>query len=100
MGSRIPVELGVGVLVGYRVGSRGQNSSQVFVKILTTILKKPHNLVGAKILAKDAKGNTYTGRVIKVHGSGRNGTLIVRFNKNIPGQLLGVKVSIYRTRSG
>lgn len=99
MSSRVPIEFGVGVLVGYRVGSRGQNCNQVFVKVLTTILKKPHNLVGAKVVAKDVRGSVYLGRVIRVHGSGKNRTLIVRFNKNIPGQLLGTRVSIYRTRS-
>ncbi len=99
MGPRVLMELGEGVAVNYRVGSGGQNANQVLVRILSTILKRPHNLVGARVVIKSSDGRTYSGRVSKVHGSGRNGVVVVRFNRNIPGQLLGSRISIYRVRS-
>lgn len=94
------MELGEGVAVSYRVGSGGQNTSQVLVKVVSTILKRPHNLVGARAVIKSSDRRTYSGKVLKVHGSGRNRVVVVRFNRNIPGQLLGSRVSIYRVRSG
>lgn len=97
--SKIRMSLGTGVILGYRFGNREQNPNQVFVKVLSTILRSPHNLVGAKVSVRDNHGNTYYGRVIKVHGNGKNKVVIVRFNNNLPGQVIGSRVDIFKLRS-
>ncbi|MEM0026167.1 MAG: 50S ribosomal protein L35ae [Zestosphaera sp.] len=99
MSSKVRMLLGTGVVLGYRFSNREQNPNQVFIKILSTILKSPHNLVGAKVLVKDRHGNVYHGRVIRVHGSGKNKVVIARFNNNLPGQVIGSSVDIFRLRS-
>ncbi|MEO3992857.1 MAG: 50S ribosomal protein L35ae [Desulfurococcaceae archaeon TW002] len=99
MSSKIKMLLGTGVILGYRFGNREQNPNQVFIKILSTILKNPHNLVGAKVLVKDNHGNTYHGRIIKVHGNSKNRIVIARFNKNLPGQVIGSRTDIFKLRS-
>ncbi|MCC6033678.1 MAG: 50S ribosomal protein L35ae [Desulfurococcaceae archaeon] len=99
MSSKAWMTLGTGVILGYRFGNREQNPNQVLVKILSTILKNPHNLVGARVLVRDGYGNTYYGRVIKVHGSGKNKVVIARFNNNLPGQVIGSRVDIFKLRS-
>lgn len=93
------MNLGTGVILGYRFGNREQNPNQVFIKILSTLLKSPHNLVGAKVLVKDTYGNTYYGKIIKVHGSGKNKVVIARFNNNLPGQVIGSRVDIFVARN-
>jgi len=50
-------------------------------------------------LVRDGYGNTYYGRVIKVHGSGKNKVVIARFNNNLPGQVIGSRVDIFKLRS-
>ncbi len=81
-----------GVVLGYRRGSGKQYVGQVYVKVLANV--SPHSLVGRKVRAVDAHGNAYLGRVLRVHGTGRNGVVIAVFSRNVPGQLIGSEVSI------
>lgn len=99
MSSRIRMSLGTGVILGYRFSNREQNPNQVFIKILSIILKSPHNLVGAKVLVKDDHGNTYYGKIIKVHGNGKNKVVIARFGNNLPGQVIGSRADIFKLRN-
>ncbi len=99
MSSKIRMQLGTGVILGYGFGNREQNPNQVLIKILSTILKNPHNLVGAKVLVRDDYGNTYYGKIVRVHGSGKNRVVVARFNKNLPGQVIGSRTDIFKLRS-
>lgn len=91
--------LGTGVILGYRFGNREQNPNQVLIKVLSSILRSPHNLVGAKVLVRDTYGNTYHGKIVRVHGSGKNKVVIARFSNNLPGQVIGSKAEIFMLRS-
>ncbi len=93
MSTSTPVKV-VGIILGYRRGSGRQYVDQVYVKVVTSA-EDIHSLVGRKVEVSDTYGNRYLGKVIKVHGSGKNGVVIVTFNTNIPGQLIGSEVTIF-----
>lgn len=86
--ARIP-----GIILGYRMGSNRQYVNQVYMKALT-LSESVHSLIGRKVRAVDSYGNEYIGKVVRVHGSGKSGIVIVVFNKNIPGQLIGAGADI------
>ncbi|MEM3131961.1 MAG: 50S ribosomal protein L35ae, partial [Sulfolobales archaeon] len=65
----------------------------VYIKVLTQI-ENVHSLIGRKVKVSDSYGNIYLGRVVKVHGSGKNGVVIAVFSRNLPGQLIGFEVAI------
>uniref|UniRef100_A0A7C4JIQ4 Large ribosomal subunit protein eL33 n=1 Tax=Ignisphaera aggregans TaxID=334771 RepID=A0A7C4JIQ4_9CREN len=83
-----------GVILGYRRGNAIQYNNQVFVKIFVEP-RVVSGFVGAKVLAVDAYGNTYKGRVIKVHGR-KNSVVIAKFKPNIPGQLIGAYIDVIK----
>lgn len=83
-----------GVILGYRRGSNIQYNNQVYVKVFVDP-EIVHTLVGSKVVAKDVYGNVYKGKVVKVHGR-NNSIIIVWFNPNIPGQLIGSLVDIVK----
>ena len=92
------IVLGRGVVVGYRRGTNTQYTNQVLVRVVDTVMKRVDSLIGAKVLVKDPWGNSYVGKVVKVHARGRNNVVIVRFNRNVPGQVIGEPVQIYVSR--
>lgn len=83
----------LGIVLGYRRGSNTQYVNQVYIKILS-LRKNIHSLIGHKVRVVDGHGNTYTGKIIRVHGTDKNGVVIAVFNKNLPGQLIGTEVAI------
>ena len=83
----------LGIVLGYRRGSNTQYVSQVYIKVLSPP-EKVHSLVGRRVRVVDGHGNTYLGRIVKVHGAGRNGIVIAVFNRNLPGQLIGADAVI------
>ena len=87
---------GIGVVMGYRRGSNTQYPKQVLIKVVNSLTKKVDNLIGAKLLVRDAYGNEYHGKVIRVHARGRNNVVIGVFNRNLPGQAIGAEVLIYK----
>ncbi len=92
------IVLGHGIVVGYRRGMNTQYTNQVLVRVIDTVMKRVDSLVGAKVLVKDQWGNSYVGKIVKVHAHGRNNVVIVRFNRNVPGQVIGEPVQIYVSR--
>lgn len=90
--------LGHGVVMGYRRGANTQYTNQVLVRVTDTVMKRVDSLVGAKALVKDQWGNTYVGKVVGIHARGRNNVVIVRFKRNVPGQVIGEPVRIYVSR--
>ena len=87
---------GVGIVLGYRRGSNIQYPRQVLIKVISASLKKVDNLIGAKLLVRDPYGNTYHGKIVRVHARGRNNVVIGVFNRNLPGQAIGAEVLIYK----
>lgn len=92
------IVLGRGVVVGYRRGTNTQYTNQVLIRVVDTVMKRVDNLIGARVLVKDQWGNPYVGKVVRVHARGRNGVVIARFNRNVPGQVIGEPVQIYVPR--
>ncbi len=92
------IELGVGIVLGYRRGTNTQYPNQVLIKVLDTVVKKVDNLVGAKVSVRDTHGNSYVGRIIKPHAKGKNNVVIASFKRNLPGQAIGLEARIYRLR--
>ncbi len=92
------IVLGRGVVVGYRRGTNTQYTNQVLVRVVDTVMKRVDSLIGAKVLVRDQWGNSYIGKVVRVHARGRNNVVIVRFNRNLPGQVIGEPVQIYISR--
>lgn len=82
----------VGIVLGYRRGSGRQYVNQVYVKVMGDA--NPHSLVGRRVRVTDDHGNAYSGKVVRVHGSGKSGVVIAVFNRNIPGQLIGSEAII------
>lgn len=82
-----------GIVLGYRRGSGRQYVNQVYIKVVADA--SPHSLVGRRVRVVDGNGNVYLGRVVRVHGTGRNGVVIAVFSRNIPGQLIGSVASIF-----
>lgn len=83
----------LGIVLGYRRGSNRQYVDQVSIKVVAGSADV-HSLVGRKVRVADSHGNVYLGRIVRVHGSGKNGVVIAVFNRNIPGQLIGSEVEI------
>ena len=95
-GKRKSVQLGVGIVLGYRRGPNTQYVNQVLIRVIDFVGKKVDNLVGAKVKVKDSHGNSYLGKIIRPHARGRNNVVVVVFNKNLPGQTIGAEAVIYR----
>ena len=95
MSSQVNVE-GLGIVLGYRRGSNTQYVNQVLIKVISSKYANVSNLIGCRVLVKDSYGNEYRGRVIRVHGRGRNNVVIAVFNRNLPGQTIGAEALIYR----
>jgi large subunit ribosomal protein L35Ae len=88
-----PSPVAVGIVLGYRRGSNTQYVNQVYIKVLGNC--NVHSLVGCRVRVVDGYGNTYLGRVIRVHGRGRNGVVIATFSRNVPGQVIGGEALFY-----
>lgn len=92
-----PNSVVMGVIVGYRRSRRRQYNDRVLIKVLAEA-KLAGSLVGRRVEARDARGNVYRGRVIRIH-SLKNGVVEAAFRPNIPGQLIGSLVSIMQGSS-
>lgn len=80
-------------IVSYRRGKRTEYTNQY---ILTIDGVKDKNeavkYVGRKVIWRTASGKEMIGKVTNTHGN--NGALLARFEKALPGQVLGSTVNI------
>ncbi len=83
-----------GVVLGYKLGGGRQYTQIALVKVEGLEKGKAGVVVGGRAVVRDAKGNTYVGRVLRLHGR-KNNVVEVRFKPNLPGQAAGLKVAIY-----
>jgi large subunit ribosomal protein L35Ae len=97
-GDKGSLELGVGIVLGYRRGTNTQYPNQVLIKVVNLIVKKVDSLVGAKVSVRDRHGNLYIGKILRPHARGRNNVVIASFNRNLPGQAIGAEAIIYRPK--
>jgi len=85
-----------GVIRGYRRGPNAQYCNQLLIRVFADP-KDLGKLIGAKVVTRDSHGNTYRGRIIRVH-SFRNSVVVAKFKPNVPGQLIGHYVEILVSR--
>jgi ribosomal protein L35AE/L33A len=81
-----------GTILGYRKGPNQQYCNQVLLRV-DVDSKSLGKLIGARVVTRDAHGNTYRGRVVRILSS-KNRTVIAEFKPNIPGQLIGHAVEV------
>jgi len=82
-----------GSVVNYRKGRHTQNTSQAVIKVHGFNKKEDANeLKGKKVVWKSPKGKELIGRILKAHGN--KGAVLAKFDKGLPGQAIGTKVSI------
>ncbi len=95
MSERLTLPVGHGVVVNYKVGNARQYNNYLLIKVMSSKYPNADTLVGCKVLIRDSNGNEYCGKVVKVH-SRRNNVVVARMRRNIPGQLLGVDLIIFK----
>lgn len=80
-------------IVNYRRGKRTEYTNQYILIIDgVTDKDKAQEHVGKKVVWKTPSGKEVTGKVSNTHGNG--GQLLARFDKGLPGQVLGSIVSV------
>jgi large subunit ribosomal protein L35Ae len=82
-----------GTILSYRGGRRTQKVNQLVVLPENQSGKEEVlKLVGKGVEWTTPSGKKIVGKVTRLHGS--KGSVIVRFNKGLPGQALGTEVEI------
>ncbi len=78
--------------MNYRIGIRTQKSDECLIQF-TSVTNKSESgqLVGRKVVLMRAK-KKFTGKIVGFHG--KNGVVIARFKKGVPGQALGASVEL------
>jgi large subunit ribosomal protein L35Ae len=81
-----------GRIINYHIGIRTQKSDECLIQLPKTVFVAPAaQLVGRRVIWKAGKAQ-HAGRIIGLHG--KNGVVIAKFNKGIPGQALGNEVEL------
>ena len=82
-----------GIIASFRRGKRTQTMNQVILVVKGYEKKeKSGELVGKVVTWKSPAGKEIKGKIVAVHGN--KGRVRVIFEKGMPGQSLGTKVSI------
>ena len=78
--------------MNYRIGIKTQKSDECLIQFPSvTNMTESGQLVGRKVVFKDAK-TKHAGKIVGFHG--KNGVVIVRFKKGVPGQAIGSNVEL------
>jgi large subunit ribosomal protein L35Ae len=80
-----------GSILNYRIGGKTQYSKQCLIKVLGAEPSDAKRMIGLKVCWPVEDPKIY-GKIVDVHG--RKGVLRVRFNRGVPGQALGSRVTI------
>jgi len=81
------------VITSFRRSKRVLSSNQMILRVGSIENKdKASKLVGKEVSWKSSAGNEIKGKISAVHGG--NGAVRVIFERGMPGQSLGTKVSI------
>ena len=83
----------IGVISNYNRGLWKQRTDRCLIKVRNVEKSIARRLIGYKVMWP--KNNPkILGKIIKTHGA--TGTLLVKFEKGIPGQALGTEVNIMK----
>lgn len=78
----------VGSVLSFRLGMKRRYRKELLIKLgegKADVTK----LIGKKVVVEDLHGNKYIGKILKPHG--RKGVAVIRFRKDLPGQVIGLK---------
>jgi large subunit ribosomal protein L35Ae len=80
-------------IVSYRRGKRTEYTNQ-YILIIDGVTEKAESAkhVGKKVVWKTPAGKEVVGKVTNTHGN--RGALLARFEKGLPGQVLGSRVNV------
>jgi len=80
-------------VVNYRRGRRTEYTNQ-YILIIEGVTDKAGaaKYIGKRVVWKTPAGHEVVGKVTNTHGNG--GAVLARFNKGLPGQVLGSTVSV------
>jgi len=84
-----------GRVMNFRLGLKRRYPRELLVK-LGESKADVAKLVGRKVVLKDSHGNKYVGTVLKPHGN--KGVAVVRFRKDLPGDVVGREVTVLAPR--
>ena len=88
-----PVEKISGIFVNFRQGMFRQYPHNILIRIPgIDNSNSAAKYIGRKVVWHSQSGKKLVGKVVKTHG--RNGVLISRFRKGLPGQAIGSSVEI------
>jgi len=81
----------IGRVLNFRLGLKKRYPKELLVK-LGESKADVAKLIGRKVVLEDSHGNKYIGKVLKPHGN--RGVAVVRFRKDLPGDVLGREVKV------
>ena len=88
-----PVEKIFGIFVNFRQGMFTQYPHNILMRIPgIDSSNSAAKYIGRKVIWRSESGKKLVGKVVKTHG--RNGVLMSRFRKGLPGQAIGSSVEI------
>ncbi|WP_455368990.1 50S ribosomal protein L35ae [[Eubacterium] cellulosolvens] len=83
-----------GIFVNFRQGMFRQYPHNILIRIPgIDSANSAAKYIGKKVVWRSESGKKLIGKVVKTHG--RNGVLIGRFKKSLPGQAIGSSVEIF-----
>ncbi len=78
--------------MNYRIGIRTQRANECLIQVTDAKnIAEAGQLIGQRVIWK-SENMRHAGRIVGLHG--KNGVLIARFKKGVPGQALGATVEI------
>jgi large subunit ribosomal protein L35Ae len=78
--------------MNYRIGIRTQKPTECLIQFTgVTNSSESGQLVGRKVVLTRAK-KKYAGKIVAFHG--KNGVVIARFKKGVPGQAIGASIEL------
>jgi large subunit ribosomal protein L35Ae len=88
-----PVEKIFGIFVNIRQGMFRQYPHNILIRIPSIdSSNSAAKYIGKKVIWRSESGKKIVGKIVKTHG--RNGVLLSRFKKGLPGQAIGSSVEI------
>jgi large subunit ribosomal protein L35Ae len=88
-----PVEKIFGIFVNIRQGMFRQYPHNILIRIPgIDSSNSAAKYIGKKVIWRSESGKKLVGKIVKTHG--RNGVLLSRFKKGLPGQAIGSSVEI------
>jgi large subunit ribosomal protein L35Ae len=80
------------IITSYRRSRHKQYPNQLLIKAEGFGYVKAHTLLGKKVNVKVSKNKIISGKIVALHG--KKGVVRAKFQKGLPGQIIGKKCEI------